>query len=392
MSSSLSVPTQNRRNGGFFYIVLNSYLEFITIEKNHQRNGIIVGKRTLKVIIFVIVVIFFYTMVNKFFMPKDSYHDKWDFFYELNPNTIDIVFLGSSHSYRTFNPIIINHELEIDSYSMGMNDTKVEYLYYQLKEITKTQSPKVITIEVFSFIDLDKHHGISSMAHNAVDTMKLSFNKHLLIQNLIPKEEKTEYYFPIFNYHNRWKDTDFLSNTSDFYLNNKTLTEYYGYTPYEEVKYDSSSLLNKDVIYDFEIKHKIKNERLFYFQKIIDLCEQNQIKLILLVAPYETQYEISAKDLRAYTNSIEQYLKDKRINNVEIVDFNLLSKELRFQLNDLSDVGHVNISGAYKVSKYLAEYLQQNNIELFENSKYDYKYDSEKKYEQFMLNLANFLK
>ena len=275
---------------------------------------------------------------------------------------------------------------------MGMNDTKVEYLYYQLKEIIKTQSPKVITIEVFSFIDLDKHHGISSMSHNAVDTMKLSFNKHLLIQNLIPKEEKTEYYFPIFNYHNRWKDIDFLSNTFDFYLNNKTLTEYYGYTPYEEVKYDSSSLLNKDVTFDFEIKHKIKNERLYYFQKILDLCEQNQIKLILLVAPYETQYEISAKDLRAYTNSIEQYLKDKRINNVEIIDFNLLSKELQFQLNDLSDVGHVNISGAYKASKYFAEYLQQNHYELFENSKYDYKYDSEEKYEQFMLDLAKFLK
>jgi hypothetical protein len=90
-----------------------------------------------------------------------------------------------------------------------------------------------------------------------------------------------------------------------------------------------------------------------YLQKIIDLCKQENIGLVLFCAPYPETADESAQQ-----NSIADLAK---ANGITFFDFNTFYQKIGIDFaTDYRDGDHLNSSGADKVTKYLEDYLRAN--------------------------------
>ena len=71
-------------------------------------------------------------------------------FYNQDDNTIDVLFLGSSHCFTTFNNGTLWDEYGIASYDMGTALQPMWNSYYLLKEVLKNQKPELVVLEGYA--------------------------------------------------------------------------------------------------------------------------------------------------------------------------------------------------------------------------------------------------
>ncbi len=189
--------------------------------------------------------------------------------------------------------------------------------------------------------------------------------------------EKIGALIPAVEYHSRWQKIDETDIRKNLYKNEITYKGFV-YNPvanaykgknkfnknYKSEYKNSSSTITED---DKNLEKSISENSAKYLSKIIDLCKQNDCTLILLKIP----------DVQDWTdekhNVVEAFAK---INNLNFIDLNYNTSDLNIDWStDSSDSGyHLNIQGAQKVSKYLANYLKEN-FEL-KNHKEDPSYNS----------------
>lgn len=337
-------------------------------------------KNYVKSILFLVFISIIFINISIFFIPKELNRDKWNMFYKIPNETIDIVFLGSSHSHRTHVPMIYNEILKVDSISIGTAGATIEQIYFQLQEILKTQSPKVVVIEMFSLADYIEEQKIGTV-HKAFDTMKISKNKINAIEYNIYDESKSGFYFPILSYHQRWK---IIYET----LLKKNLNPYYGYVPSDVISYKT---VNEFLVTPNEMTNEkiyLSEKRLILLDEITKLCNENNIKIIYFVAPYITQKDLHVTELHKHINGLENYTN---INNIDIVDFSVNPAAIDIFRDDLFNDGHVNIGGAHKISLALVDYISLNYAELFVSCSYDFREESENKYFQYLNELEIFI-
>lgn len=68
-------------------------------------------------------------------------------FYELEDNTVDVLFLGSSHAFEDFNTGVLWSDYGMAAYILAGSDQPLWNTYYYLKEALKTQKPELIVLE-----------------------------------------------------------------------------------------------------------------------------------------------------------------------------------------------------------------------------------------------------
>ena len=60
--------------------------------------------------------------------------EMWEQFYELDKNSIDMVFVGNSHVYNAINPAVIYEKSGIKSFDIATSNQDLFTSYYLLKE------------------------------------------------------------------------------------------------------------------------------------------------------------------------------------------------------------------------------------------------------------------
>ena len=165
--------------------------------------------------------------------------------------------------------------------------------------------------------------------------------------------EKIIYTFPLLKYHNRWNSKlgieDFRKLKSK-----KELKIYKGfYFNNQRKKYTKK---------DGQVRglNAVANENQEYIKKIKDICESNGIKLYILEIP-------SKKDPFDFEEATKKLAENLKIDYIDI-DSNIINWN-----TDTSDAGeHLNYIGAEKISKYIGNWIQDNNpITPHENSDWD---------------------
>ena len=140
---------------------------------------------------------------------------RWDEFYSTKNNTLDIVFLGSSHCYRSLIPNLFDSILNTNSFNMGSSSQYPLISYYNLKEILNHQNPKLIILEVF-------HGTLSSPAktefasHN-YDFYKSAINKYNLISKCDTSDIINQLLLPTYRFNN-YKSLLFKSTPLEYSL------------------------------------------------------------------------------------------------------------------------------------------------------------------------------
>ena len=121
------------------------------------------------------------------------------------------------------------------------------------------------------------------------------------------------------------------------------------------------SFEDSDVEYE---KIEINNLSMYLFDEIVNICNENDIKLVIINIPTKLNWNSESHDV------IEDFLVKYNLEYYDLNNYNLIDWN-----NDTRDKGeHLNYYGAKKVSTYLGDYIK--NTGLVEDHRGDKKYAS----------------
>ena len=290
-----------------------------------------------------------YYVLNHALLRKTKYGN-WNYlvkvgnFHLIEENTLDVVVLGSSHAYCSIDNLLLKEEYGIESYTLATQQQSLKLNYYYFQEMLKTQSPEIVVVELFMVGRVNGYQS-DDILHDAIDVLPMSWNKIQMIEDAVPEDKRMEHYFPIIKYHTRWKEL----TLDDFSFDYKSwVDEEHGFVRLHQVyptELDLSLSLGK--------VRDLTEEELEYLDKIENLASENSIKLIYLYAPYPM--DGNGVD---YAYTLEKYADSKGI--LYLNGYELLT-ELNYDgsLDFCDEYGHLNESGAQKLTYFLGKYLQQ---------------------------------
>lgn len=257
----------------------------------------------------------------------------------------EVIFIGDCEVYANISPMVLWQEEGITSYVRGNSQQLIWQSYGLLQETLNYEIPKVVVFNVNSM----RYSKPVSEAYNRLmlDNMKWSKEKISIINSSMLEEENLiTYLFPIFRYHSRI--TELTKEDFTYFFKDQNVT-YNGFLINKEVKpYTSFPTERKLVNYDFS------DDNYHYLDLIRELCEKNNIKLVLMKAPsiYPYWYDEYEENITNYANKY----------NLDYYNFKNVVEEIGIDYQtDTYDGGeHLNLSGATKLSKYVAHLLKDN--------------------------------
>lgn len=278
-------------------------------------------------------------------------------FYQEEPDSLDAVFIGSSHLYLSVFPLQLWEDYGIKSSVIGGDGMGVPLEYYCVREAIRKQHPDVIVVDLYKAFSEAEIENIS-YTHNLVNGWPYSLNMSEMVQDLIPEENRIEFYLPLYLYHTRWNE---LSRTD--FLEQVCYTK--GAAPQFGV-YDASGFTEIAATENQEIPEIV----LEYIVKMIQVCQDNNVELIFTVMPYETNESThyQQKIFNALDVELEKY-QIPYYNGFHMMD------ELNLDLTtDFFDSGHLNYDGGVKATAYLGNLLSREylNIVPKEDLSWDY--------------------
>lgn len=75
---------------------------------------------------------------------------RWSNFLHQPRNNVDVVFLGTSHTYHSFNPEVIDELVPIRSHTVGIPGDNIQIVYHETQAILRKQQPEMIFVDAFS--------------------------------------------------------------------------------------------------------------------------------------------------------------------------------------------------------------------------------------------------
>lgn len=307
----------------------------------------------IRCFLFFIIGIFIYQLLTYIFVPKwlnplDPATARIKGIYKETKNTIDVVFVGNSEGSRGYSPIYVWDNYGITSYNFGSSFQTTQVAYYKIQEMLKYQTPQIIIFEPNSLYenktDEQSYRKFFDNLKNDEIKIKAVFDENIPLQN------RFSYIFPLLRFHTRWnqlEENDFKFSLIEEYNS----VSYKGMPMIADVKPylgDNDYMMNNNYG-----KNNISEDNLIYMEKIVKLCEERDIKLILLEVPTPNAWSLDR------SKEVERLSKKY---NIDFIDCNLLQKEININwLNDTYDEGfHLNIYGAEKISKYIGKILSEN--------------------------------
>lgn len=304
---------------------------------------------------------------------KSSFHPRlrWSEFYSFNKN-IDMVFLGSSHAYRSFDPHIFDPGLGITSFNMGSSNQNPVDSYYVLKEVLKYHKPKLVVFEQYYVLASGEDTDFTSATYN-FDFMKPSLNKLACLFGEFNPKDYLRAIFRSVRYKDNWNKPEIInqnidrlkSSISSMFTAKKTDIAPSA-TETGEIYRGRGYVSNDGVasIKELTINNKFKgynnlkfnSKRLDYDKRVIELCKKNNIKILLVTAPFPPTSLNLVGDYKSLHDTYQR-IADK--NGVNYVDYNYINKVKKlFKDNNFKDSDHLNASGVKILDKDLMRYIK----------------------------------
>ncbi len=316
-------------------------------------------RRTLKIIIFILIIAVIMTVLGMIFIPKFYLSDDWATtctyreFYEQEDNTDDVIFLGSSRGACAFDPIQMEDETGLIGYNLCCEMQNVSSSYYWLKEALRSQKPKVVVLDTnYLYLNRDNNSNLftEGTVRKAIDNMHLSIPKLEMIRyncSVDESQDIIDYIFPILRFHDRWQE---LSMHDIAY-------EPSGLRGYNPINYNKT---NDQLYSTYEDSDKrdttaMDEEMSDYLSRINELCKTEDIRLIL-VSP------VSNEESAARHNTTLKWCND---NDCRFIDYNITGLYNSINYNfyeDNSSGNHANISGARKMTSYLSQIISEQIV------------------------------
>ena len=336
-------------------------------------------KNFFKSIVFLtILLLSFQYYEDKIFKRFDSFVNYA--YYIVPKDSIDLLFVGSSHSYCTFNPRLFDHYLKCNSLNLGTDSQSFSITYSAILEMLKRQKPRVIVIEVYPI----RRESSTSALRPHLDTMSFSTNKLELIKNSLPIAKWGNHFINTFYYHTRWKEFDLLRKEQEKGYESwegRTNNKGFGGYTWDSIRYSLSyDIYEKTYNSIPNSSFNISEDYLKLLEKLFKICQKKEIKIVLVSPPVIGDYET----LNILYNSSLKELMDKY--NVDSIDFN--KGKTKYKKINFLDNGHLSLAGSDEVSFEMANFLKEKYPILLNTKNYE-KLDRSPEYYFYSENTKN---
>ncbi len=289
--------------------------------------------------------------ISHYFVRKGDYRI-WNSFYGLEKNSVDVVFLGSSMIGCALDPYQLSEETGLTCVNMGVSGSTYSVREAFLNEILKTQDIKLLIVETWRYTqwpEMDINNAMYS-----IGGMRFSKNKLDLILNiplLSDKYDRFELLFPFFAFHGRWNE---LSSDDAIPLD-VFKADYTWWNDGGHLWIDSQPEIevNPGTVQELaEVQKK-------YLDDIINAARENDIEILF----FNPQNPDIHHDDYERLNAINDYLTECGVPFIEGNDEAELVAWTDTRV-DFCDTHHTSLSGTYKVTGYVADYINNHyNIE-----------------------------
>lgn len=263
-------------------------------------------------------------------------------FHELKENSLDIVFLGSSHSWKGVDTKQISDTCGVNAYNYSCHWQHMNTTNLFLQDCLVTQKPKVVFIEtgrpeVLKDVPMNGEIYYTRFLPNT--EAKKTYLEQCFQGDL---ERYVSFYMPIISFHESW---DMIQEENFASLDSKSgkFKDTCGFNP--------SAGSNQVTLLDYTLfqPEDLDDDSISVLDEMVESCHEKGIEVVFITIPIHGNYP--------YIDSFKEYAERKHcdyINFFELTDEIALNGE-----TDFVDNSHLNTSGAAKVSTYLANYIKE---------------------------------
>lgn len=284
---------------------------------------------------------------------------------------IEVLFLGSSHSYRSINPSIFDEKWGVNTFNAGTSSQQADGSYYLLREVGRTHELKRVYMEVYyDILGQNGSYQSATATYIISDYMQMSSNRlkyiwesggmNYLIHGLL---------LPCRNWESLF-DMTYIRDMLHKKMNPNYLSYEYVYGEYEHYQGKgfvySKDVDNSDFFTATSHFAPIPRDALSlkskeYLDRIISYCQKEGIEIIFYSAPISDFRLADVGNYDYYVMQMKEFLKEK---GVAYYDFNLCRPEfLSLDEKYFQDNHHLNGEGANTFSTAFAQLLSEENPE-----------------------------
>ena len=304
-----------------------------------------------RVLLFLLLASFLLSIAGYVLEPKSPLSAA---FYAEPANTVDVLFVGGSHSAAAFDPIQLWEQQGFTGYNFYSWAQPAWATYHYVVEALKTQSPRVVVAEAFAFL-----YGRSYLAEENFDSVSDDFSlqirpgaNRLALAAAMSRWQQNSRplyrYNSLLRYHARWASltaADFTWPFIDHYTSGKGFGPVYthkAFAPQQPPPMTEAQSLYPGCE--------------MYLQKLIELSQKENFQLVLAMAPYV----IETAEEWGVIQSIREICTAA---GVSFLDYNSPALVRQSGLSMAADMGehaHVNQYGAAKITEHIGRYLAEN--------------------------------
>ena len=277
---------------------------------------------------------------------------RWEEYYATT-EPVDVLILGSSHAYRSYEPKTLESTLgeAIRVFNMGSSAQSPITSYYVLEEILQTQQPRLVIMDIYFMVftsDELLNNGLINWNYMKQGPAKSDF----FWDGFSRQEQISTTLFPTFVYRKYFEPTvkkllglTYLPPEKGHYLG-KGFVGYADTLAMDRLQNDNQFDRFKTSTTDFTQKTQT------YLLRMVDLCREQGIPLVFSVAPIP---EVSVQKIGNYPELSRYFEHLADSLRLPYVDFN--RQRLPGLLDDVHyyDDDHLNLAGAIYFSKVAAE-------------------------------------
>ncbi len=277
-------------------------------------------------------------------------------FYREQADSLDVVLVGSSLFYNGYSAPLAWKEGGYTSYVLATSGVPMGVIKSMVKEVRRTQDPKVILIDLNSVIYDEQMETREGMIRYWIDNMPDSENKEEVIRELIPEEEQITYRIPLLKYHDNWKQllpclklsmlelraqwsgenlVTMGMQTSTKHPKQRKLKSVHGYTKQKEL-------------------HSLSGRR---FQELLDYLKEENVDHAVFVAMPKFYDDKHLQDRELLNRAMDMARKA----GFRVYDFDVQTETIGLDpYHDYFDYDHLNLFGQQKMTRFLIKRLKQD--------------------------------
>lgn len=315
--------------------------------------------RAVKITCFLLAVIISLSLLQTYFLRRLDHNSiRLNGYYHENEESLDVVLLGASEIYTSFSAGLAYNKFGFTSYPFATESITAAGTITALKEIVRTQNPKLILIEPNAFLYSNtKNEEKEPHIRKLIDNIPLNSNKIEYINNNVEPDEKLEYYMPLIKYHRMWRDYPEPARrvVSTILQDIRGRSILKGYRTTTDIYNSDVKKINKRIGSETGVL-PLNQELERKLRELLTYCVEQDLNVVFVRMPHMVYNKTYDRVKRS--NRAEQIVNGYGFDYLNLErSWDKIGIDIK---TDYYNLDHLNIYGTVKMTNYLGNIIQND--------------------------------